>query len=354
MSSNLFDILHPQGVATHLSEGGLIAVTWTGAGLGVLFTGCRLAIRITRMKRLLADDYFILLALFFLVANAILQTLQAPHLYYIILTPMTGDIVYHSQMYVHFMFVIIGLFWSVLWSVKAAFLALFWGMTDHLPHYRRWWWGIVVVCVGSYAGCWLTSAFTCHPPSDYFKFAKCTKDVDQQGSTIAISYSTAVDILTDLMIMGFALSIVWSTRITFRQKVGLGVVFSLGAIIIAFSVVRAINITGRAYSDQAGLAVWSIAESSISVIVGCLPPFKTFLSRSNSSYTSRYPPTYDRSGQSARQKRSLTHTTSWSEMPLEGDYELSVPKVHISRGNRGGSSPEGEIRVTQGFSVLRE
>ncbi|KAL4916777.1 hypothetical protein BDW62DRAFT_218598 [Aspergillus aurantiobrunneus] len=354
MSSSPPDTLNPQEVATGLSERGLIAVTWTGAGLGILFTGLRLAIRLSRMKRLLADDYFILLALFFLVVNAVLQTLQAPHLYHAILTPLAGDLVHHAVMYVHYMFVIIGLFWSVLWSVKAAFLALFWTTTHNLPHHRRWWWAIVAFCVVSYVGCWLASAFTCHPPSDYFKFGKCTKPDDQRGSVISISYSTAVDILTDLMLMAFGLRIVWSTTITVNQKVGLGVVFSLGAIIIAFAVVRAINITGRAYSDQVGLAVWGIAESSISVIVGCLPPFKTFLSRHNSTYAARYPPSYDRSGLSPRQKRSLTQTTSWSEVALGSEYEMSTPQVNISVGRENGSSSTGQIRVTQRFSVLRE
>lgn len=104
------------------------------------------------------------------------------------------------------------------------------------------------------------------------------KPIDQKGAEIAIIYSTVVDILTDLMstpsarfeplfltitVMGFALSIIWSTNISLHQKVGLGTVFSLGLVIIAFAVVRAINITGRSYSDQAGLAVWGIAESSI-------------------------------------------------------------------------------------------
>lgn len=170
MDSSLADLLNPQGVATHLSERGLIAVTWTGAGVAAVFTGLRLGIRLTRLKHLLADDYCILLALFFLVTNAVLQTLQAPHLYYIALTPLTGDIVHHVNLYTRYEFAVIGLFWSVLWSVKAAFLALFWTMTDNLPHYRRWWWAIVAFSFGSYAGCWLTSAFTCHPPSDYFKF----------------------------------------------------------------------------------------------------------------------------------------------------------------------------------------
>jgi hypothetical protein len=104
------------------------------------------------------------------------------------------------------------------------------------------------------------------------------KPIDQKGAEIAIIYSTVVDIVSDLMsmpsarfeplfltlaVMGFALSIIWSTKISLHQKVGLGAVFSLGLIIIAFAVVRAINITGRSYSDQAGLAVWGIAESSI-------------------------------------------------------------------------------------------
>ncbi|KAL4814518.1 hypothetical protein BDW67DRAFT_186715 [Aspergillus spinulosporus] len=353
MNATLLDIPSP-GVATRLSEGDLIVITWVGAGLGALFTVLRVAIRLTRMRRLLPDDYFILLAFSFLITNAILQTIQMPHLYYIILHPTGSDIAPHALKYVHYMFAIIGLFWSVLWSVKAAFLALFWAMTNNLPHYRRWWLGIVIFTFGSYAGCWFASAFTCHPPSTYFKFAQCVKPIDQQGAEIAIIYSTVVDIVTDLMIMGFALSIIWSTNISLNQKVGLGAVFSLGLVIIAFAVVRAINITGRSYSDQAGLAVWGIAESSIcthlenfleqasadqkAVIVGCLPPFKTFLSRSSSSRASRYPPIYSR----YRQKRSVTQTTISSDIPLRPFSEF-VERV-----------PKGEIRVTQGFGVIRE
>lgn len=82
--------------------------------------------------------------------------------------------------------------------------------------------------------------------------------------------------------MAFALRMVWSTTITPNQKIGLGIVFSLGAFIIAFAIVRAINITGRAYSDQAGLAVWSIAESSI-----CMPLFPESSRADDSSGHSR-------------------------------------------------------------------
>ncbi|KAL4971700.1 hypothetical protein BDW66DRAFT_155416 [Aspergillus desertorum] len=338
---------------TNLSEGGLVAVTWIGAGLGLLFTGFRLAIRLTRLKRLLADDYSILAALFFLISNAILQTLQAPHLYYMVQTPQDGDIVHHSVMYVHYEFVIIGLFWTILWSVKASFLMVFWTTTDHLPLYRRWWWAIVVFSFLAYVGCWLASALNCHPPSAYFKFGQCSKPIDQRGSLISISYSTAVDILSDLMIMAFALWIVWSTTISLRQKLGLVAVFSLGAVIIAFAIVRAVNILGRSYTDAVGLAVWGVAESSVSVIVGCLPPFKTFLSRSNSTYPSRYPPVYAQ--HTISHKRPVLKSASLDEMPLDPEYEMTRRRIHVSGGNTVfESSDEGEIRVTQGFSILRE
>ncbi|KAJ5780820.1 hypothetical protein N7457_005980 [Penicillium paradoxum] len=203
----------PRGVATQLSSTGLIAVTWVGASLGILFTVARIAIRIKYMRCLLADDYFMLLALAFLIANAILQTLQTPHLYYMILQSTGPDFVDHVVRYTRFEFVIIVMF---------------------LP-----------------------------------------------------------------------LSLIWGTRINSRQKIGLAIVFSFGFMIIATAIVRAVEITGKAYSDQAALAVWSIVESSIckwpptldplkytndskAIIVGCLPPFRSIISSGKSISQYRY------------------------------------------------------------------
>ncbi|GIJ87376.1 hypothetical protein Asppvi_006282 [Aspergillus pseudoviridinutans] len=379
----------PQGIATHLSVNGLIGVTWTGAGLGIIFASIRFAIRIKRMKRLLVDDYFVLLALVFLVTNAILQTLQAPHLYYMVLDVTGPDIVYHGLKYTHYEFFIIGIFWSVLWSIKGSFLALFWLISDGLPHYRRVWWGVTTFAVLAYIGCWLASVLNCHPPSDYFRFGKCTKPIDIRGSVISICYSTAVDILTDLMIMYLPLRILWKTKMNLHQKLGLATVFCLGFIIIAAAIIRAVAITGKAYSDQAALAVWGIAESSISMIVGCLPPFKTFItshsSSANYNYNYNYNSSeraanhYNRSASSARIKRRSATTTSWSGLPIplqdrnlnayqNLEYEIQGKHdVHIAGGVnvRAVRPPEisrlslseddsghGEIRMVKEFSVV--
>lgn len=160
----------PRSVANDLPIHGLLAIIWVGAGLGILFTSVRLYIRVKRMRSLLADDYLVLLALAFLLANAILMTIQAPHLYYTALTPTGPDTRLHGTLYVRYEFAIIGIFWSVLWSIKGSFLALYWMIAGSLPRYRWVWIGVTTFSVLSYIACWLLSALNCHPPSNYFKF----------------------------------------------------------------------------------------------------------------------------------------------------------------------------------------
>lgn len=59
---------------------GLITIVWIGSSLAGFFVAARRAIRVKNGK-LHKDDYFIYAAFLFLVVNAILQTLQAPHCY---------------------------------------------------------------------------------------------------------------------------------------------------------------------------------------------------------------------------------------------------------------------------------
>lgn len=168
--------------------------------------------------------------------------------------------------------------------------------------------------------------------------------------------------------MSLPLSIIWGTRINFQQKVGLVIVFCFGFLIIAVAIVRAVMITGRAYSDQAALAIWSIAESSIckstptldvqlkytnyrkAMIVGCLPPFRAILSTGPNSIQYRYGlgnsnltdyPNFPLS-------KPRSTTGNWSEDPLPThdqqqynnmEFEMHTPQdVHVNGGQGGGSS----------------
>ncbi|KAJ5362755.1 hypothetical protein N7541_003599 [Penicillium brevicompactum] len=222
---------------TNLPQNGLIGIAWGGAILGIIFTSARIAVRIRYMKRLLADDYFMLFALVLLIANAILHTLETPHLYYLALNPTGIDIEHHVLHYLCYEFAISGIFWTILWSVKGSFLALFWMISDGLPVYRRAWWGVVVFACLAYVGCWVVLVNTCHPPASYFRYGP---------------------------VMSLPLRIIWVAKINMKQKIGIALVFMIGFTIIAAAIVRAVEITGTStFSDPGALAVWGIVETSI-------------------------------------------------------------------------------------------
>lgn len=69
------------------------------------------------------------------------------------------------------------------------------------------------------------------------------------------------------------------------QKIGLSIVFCLGLAIIAVAIVRLTQIIGQERADPVGLAVWGLVESTVSVIIGCLPPLKSFLGKQLSKFT---------------------------------------------------------------------
>jgi hypothetical protein len=102
-----------------------------------------------------------------------------------------------------------------------------------------------------------------------------------------VIYSTSVDIASDLMIMGLPIAILPSLQLDFRRKVGLGIAFSLGAIIMSVAVVRMTQvITSGGMVDLVGLAIWGAVETATAMIVGSLPPLKALLSRSVKKYSS--------------------------------------------------------------------
>ena len=165
-----------QGISQNLPIGALIAIVWSSVALAGAFVIARTLIRIIRVERLGFEDHWLFLAYLLLIINAVLQTLQAWHLYYIIkatagLEPLSeAELLWHGNEYVKYEYCIIGLFWTILWSVKASWLALYWRLFKGLQVYQRWWKGVAVFIFASYAGCWLAILGLCHPVSAFFHF----------------------------------------------------------------------------------------------------------------------------------------------------------------------------------------
>lgn len=185
-----------EGAARGLPPGGLIAVGWSGVALSCFFVGLRCYARLSESRRLFVDDYWMLAALLCLTTNAVLQTLQTHSLYYLIkasagIVPAGEALLAEGNIYVRYEFVIIGLFWTVTWCVKGAFLSLYWRLFEGLPAYRKMWVVVVVFTVLSYVGCWIASAWTCHPPSTYFHFGKLTPTTIAETLLISVQQVNA-------------------------------------------------------------------------------------------------------------------------------------------------------------------
>jgi hypothetical protein len=114
------------------------------------------------------------------VTEGIIQCQEAGPIYFIVslqagrFNPLDDPVQTYNEgaQLLRWQFPAIKLFFTVLWSVKAAFLALFFRLIRTLPLLRRIWFGVVGFCVIAYIGCWLASILNCSPPSDYFKPGK--------------------------------------------------------------------------------------------------------------------------------------------------------------------------------------
>ncbi|ORY58206.1 uncharacterized protein BCR38DRAFT_468857 [Pseudomassariella vexata] len=281
-----------RGSASHVNALGLTAIVWIGFIVATLFVILRISVRWRGNGKLGTDDYWILLAWSNLLTMAIIQTQQMESLWYTAyliaerIAPDEGN-VYQAEQLARWEFPIIQLFWTTLWCIKGSFLALFFGLVKPITLYRRLWYGVVVFTVGAYIGCWLGSTLTCDPPLDYFKPGKCNSPKERWLTFFGVVFSTAVDITSDLMIMSLPLALLPKLHLEIRQKVGLGLTFSISCIIIGVSIVRLKQAIVGEIVDIVGLAIWGAVEASTAVIVGSLPPLKAFLSKGIKAHTTK-------------------------------------------------------------------
>jgi len=140
-------------------------------------------------------------------------------------------------------------------------------------------------------------------------------------------------------------------RISLKQKLGLYSALCLGAVIIVFSVVRIIvTNTDGVHPEVSWLALWSVIESSVAVVVACLTSFKALLvdrhraqtndhSGSGGRYYQRHGAGKDsRSGEC--QSRSRSKRREDFEMPDFVTDSESALNVVASTGKRVSISEE--------------
>ncbi|KAK1580570.1 uncharacterized protein LY79DRAFT_520357 [Colletotrichum navitas] len=279
------------GAAQSVDLRTLAVIIWTCFSVATLFAALRLSVRWRQNRHFLADDYCIICAWMSLVTMTSLQTRQLDALYYTTYLdagriPVTAETAAKTEDLARWQFPIIKLFCTVLWFVKASFMAVFYRLVKPFPVRRSLWYCVAVFTILAYIGCWVISALTCSRPFDYFKAGKCNNPHEVWMKTFHVFYATSVDVVSDMMIMALPLTILPSLQIDRKKKIGLAFAFSLASIIICVAIVRMNQSIKDQNVDYVGLAIWSAVETATAIVVGSLLPLKAFLTRGVTSYYS--------------------------------------------------------------------
>ncbi|GKU04909.1 hypothetical protein FLAG1_07653 [Fusarium langsethiae] len=330
------------GAARTVDRHGLVTIIWVCFTIATLFVSLRLFVRWQQNRRFLADDCWIFFAWLCTLTMAILQTEQMEALWY--MTHLqAGRIAYVPEVMLSqrhqlskWQFPIIKLFWITLWSVKASFLAIFWRLVQPFIIIRRLWYFVCFFVASALVVCVVCSVFTCNTPSDYF-YGACDSPKEQWRQNFNVIFSTTVDVTSDLMIMALPIAVLPSLQLDRKKKIGLGIVFSLGVIVISVAIVRMSQVIVKRQVDLVGLAIWGAVETATALVVGSLPALKGLLSRSIKKYTTsrsgRSDPT-DYGSQPSHARRGVG--SSMAPRDMTGSDCIRLDDVHRSEHYDGG------------------
>lgn len=119
------------------------------------------------------------------------------------------------------------------------------------------------------------------------------------------------------------LRLLWTLRISVRQKLALALLFCLGIIVVVFAFIRLAQVTKATSNSKKDpttladgpilLSLWSTIEASVAVIVSNLPAFRSLLRKSGngqSSASNKKTPLYPTTvGSRTNTSRSATRHT---------------------------------------------
>ncbi|KAI9817002.1 MAG: hypothetical protein M1826_001698 [Phylliscum demangeonii] len=321
----------------------LMGVVWGGVGVAIILTAFRYYIRFKFFGRLYVDDAFVFLALVLLMASAIMYHFITPTLFLLNRivagqTPPPPDLQQVITTYLKVQFALTLLFWTGLWAVKFSFLAFFYKLGQGLRAQRIAWMLVVVFTALAFVGCLISYPIACSS----FKAGDCNDQLHVQRSLISLRYSTAIDILSDALIIVLPINLLVRVKINLREKAALTFIFSLGAIIMVFALVRVIKTNStHNHPDTLWLALWSAIESSIAIIVSCLASFKTLISRSGESQRYVYPT--DACENSPRRRAFAMGTRGQNSVTVHGGSSRRPPANSNATTNTMTSMAGGSV-----------
>ncbi|KAF2221823.1 hypothetical protein BDZ85DRAFT_133824 [Elsinoe ampelina] len=242
--------------------------------LGIVLIFTRTALRLFRQQAITWGDYWCLAAAVFifvrLITNVFLLRygstrtlddeersfiLPGSQKYYEITTGSKITLISRTMMN------------CLLWSLKMAILDVVFKLIRKLRFEKLVYWGFIVVLGATWVAAMLGTFLGCTPISLYWQIypnpGRCAV-----GDSWLLSYEIG-NMLTDFMLLAVPIHLILSAKISFRHRLRLIFVFSLGAFLIAISVVRMMQ--GFGSKVQVSRTMWASIEIFFAVSVAVSP-----------------------------------------------------------------------------------
>ncbi|KAF2114826.1 hypothetical protein BDV96DRAFT_494291 [Lophiotrema nucula] len=192
--------------------------------------------------------------------------------------PPYSDILHDAGMIYRWLTASQLLFYSSLTSVKLSLLTLYRRLLDRTPaKFTYMWWGILAFCILSYIGSTITTLTVCDNQGAKYNRGECAKANEQKRAQISLWFAYGVDVATDLAVMFLPFRMTWNLQMPRTEKLGVFVLFGTGWVCILFATLRVVQVGVKdgvpKTPDPKWLQMWTVIETSMAVIIGCLPAF---------------------------------------------------------------------------------
>ncbi|KAF7502074.1 hypothetical protein GJ744_007427 [Endocarpon pusillum] len=283
----------PPPSSPRISQTALLASLWAGVAIAFIAFICRIAIRLKIFKRLFLDDGFLLTGWLMALAISIIWQIEARNMYFAaarrldVLSP--PEYLSRLRRVIRAIFTSHWVLYSSLYCIKLSFLIFFRRIGGIARIQKIVWWtvlGFTVLCYIASIGATAASC-KCFFVRDNKILSECwTQKNARTRFFFTIKFASALDVLTDVMIILVPTNILWAVRISLRKKLALAGIFSLTIFIIAAAIARAVAVTSYGLDIDPPLIVFCGGlESTIAVIVACIASFRTLFTRPDRAFT---------------------------------------------------------------------
>ncbi|KAK3313271.1 hypothetical protein B0H66DRAFT_447173, partial [Apodospora peruviana] len=266
-------------------------VNWFFFGLCIIAITARVSIRWACFRRLVFEDYLMMVALLLHSAEAILIHLFVHYLYEAEALDRGDFSSFGPDTFTHIREGLIALGVGLnctlvgVLIIKLNFLLFFRRLGASFRRFNIAWWAVTVFTVAGTAAQIGMEPFPCLFGSiDYILGPSCTNPDALKRLFFNTVFSATVDAASDVLIILFPTIILWGSGINLRKKMILTFVFGLVFLTIAVTIVRG-SISHNQYGEEGTDPVrmqsltftwfWFHVEFSVAFVIACVVSFRT-------------------------------------------------------------------------------